>query len=305
VHSGFHQEITDPIGAIRDALEHRTEARILHGESASDRQLKAFRRARQGHLGSVVLGHLVDEDDSSTKANPLSGLSSSPDTAHTKLLLRLNRLQIVLAFAAPRSASRSQPFISKLSERLGEYIQEGASTAELSAFYRKVMVQVCAPVERAHFSRSGLAEPDYDIKHITANSQYRRQIESDIALRQQKKIAAEAAQAAASKRPLQPDNPNNPNGGAKKTKKQKKAEKAAELAKKATAPGKVEHAAGVDKTASPVPLPAKSDKAAWDAFHAQHPGGTHPKTGKAAKSCFDFHHPQGCKRGENCLFFHE
>jgi hypothetical protein len=288
---------------VRAALLNRLTNAIFRDGVAPERASKEINKIRVGDIGSVKLLALCDKEDDSTAADPLRAFARLGSKAGEAITTTLMRLVHVIQLAHPPRAADATPFIDELRINLIRAIDAGVPWTDISAYYRAVMLKVSTPARKFSLGQAdGHSGVKFDVEWVTGESAAKTKLEQAIA----KQVAYDAGKAGARE-----ERANEEGGqpGATRSKRQLKKEeaaarKAAKAQKTAAQPNGVERAPGVDANASREPLPARGNKAAWDDFQKKHPP-VKGADGKEKKVCWDFHHPQGCKRGSACLFAHK
>ena len=134
------------IDSVRGALDRRCERAVLTSaevEVASHDTLRAVHFVRLGRIGKVRLLALIAISDPSSDEDPLGGFSERSD-ADEKFRAGMSRLALAWQVAWPPHAGLVALFCDRLATFIVGKRSGGASWAQLSEYYRCVMLKVDA-----------------------------------------------------------------------------------------------------------------------------------------------------------------
>ena len=253
------------------------------------------------------LFHLAKKEDNGTRAEPLKALVPMSITeAQIAVGNAFERLNHVVAVAHPTLAATAAPFLIEFKKIIVTAIVDGVKMATIGAWVASVFQKVSQPRRYYSFGEGGSSLVDFDIDLLKDDRSDER-VELERATQDQRAIRA--ARSVSGKRPLPRDDDDDKASKLLSNRQKKKAKKASEraapLAAAAAGGDKVTHGAGVVIAAANVPMPAANadlDKQgkldAWKAFNDAHP------SDGAKRACWNYWHPQGCKKGGACPFAH-
>ena len=138
--------IQTQIDSVRGALDRRCERAVLTSaevEVASADTLRAIHFVRLGRIGRVRLLALAALSDSSSDEDPLGGFSARSD-AEEKFRAGMSRLALAWQIAWPPHAGLVALFCDRLATFIIGKRAAGASWAQLSEYYRCLMLKVDA-----------------------------------------------------------------------------------------------------------------------------------------------------------------
>ena len=149
----------EAISNIRTVLDTALERAVLGSKARepSDRLIRALRYARLRRLGRVRLLHLLDKDDSGSKANPLAAFKLlSAREAVSSFSLALSRLQTALMFSFPTHTAESVQFISELQRKCLEAAAVGVSWDDIEIYFSQVLLRADKGLARGTWKTSAL-----------------------------------------------------------------------------------------------------------------------------------------------------
>ena len=123
---------------------------------------------RSGDFSAVKLRHLIGQESSATKEDPLKGFSGPEGLA--ELSQSLTRIQSIVTITMPDLAADVVPFVNALFEVAKTERGEGTAWLDISLFYASVFAKVSRRAERFALAMADAAGPVFDLKFITQQS---------------------------------------------------------------------------------------------------------------------------------------
>ena len=142
--------VEQQIEQVRGALDRRCERAVLTSkeqEVASPEIRRAINQIRLSRVGKARLLELIGFMDSSTDADPLGGFASCP-RPDAQFRRAFARLSLTWQIAWPPHAGLVALFCDRLANHVVSAWEEGASWADLSEYYRCLMLKVDAGTRR-------------------------------------------------------------------------------------------------------------------------------------------------------------
>lgn len=314
--AGLDHALVRKIRDVRGALDKRVETACF-GKTAevAETQRVAVRRARVGNYSGLRWFHLIKKTDNGTNADPLKGLKAFPAAARVGLMQSsLAQLLVIVPIATPVCAATASPFMQQLFKYECEALEAGVSVDTLSAFHALIMRKVTRSTKE-YFTGYGGGDglPKFDTAWITASSEERDEVEREWQQQRAKQVYKQehGSDKGKGKGKDKPPNPGKTGNKGNKNGKRKSgdAEEEEEEEVKATSADLRLKLTQVQRSSSipagpEVPKPLLEDgKLDKDAMRVWEQAAGIEKQG-TKWPCWDFFHPQGCKRGAKCRFHH-
>ena len=257
----------------------------------TDDMQKASKLARAGKFDLIRPSHLgVCATDKGGAGKPLQAIAEARNPLETFRSF-MSKLQALIIKSHPSTAADAIDFLDRFTDVVVDAEKKGASWDEITPFYKRIMEKVTTR-SRLFASAAAIApSPEFNKEWLDERSRARCELNQ---------VVTEAAIAAGLRKAQHESRGNHQNTG-----------KYAHL--KDDANRREPPTSGKDGSAratgvvagAAVPLPKdKNDKARVD-FRAKNPDGHVARKKKEMPPCWDYHHPQGCKRGDRCDFFHK
>jgi hypothetical protein len=295
---------------MRARLERHAHSLLVSDRDAEPdtRTTEIYRKVRAGLIKDVKILHLIGKDDNGTPSEPFKTLKGNPATARQHLQTAIARLSQLVTFLRPKDAPTAIPFFNALQDKLLKYADKNVTWDELGKYYSAIMRRVSSSASAFQLGSSSNALAVFNIEWLKARNDEQETLEDAVHTAMAENVTKRGApsgnspsgsKVAKTKSTKQLENE-------RKQKEESKAKRVAKAKDRDDGKGDVERASGV-QPGKATPRPTKEEKAAWDAFKADHEWGP-PRHGrnpdKKVPPCFDFHNPQGCVHKDKCNFCH-
>lgn len=279
--------------AVRGAIDIATEVSIkADGSEPTEIFRKAIALARQGRFDKIRMGMLLDMTcDNGKKDTLLWELTKAQGGEANAIQQSFNNLVEILIVVHPQCGTTSVTFMHALSKRIAALRRDEVPWAAIGKWHLAIMRRLS--LNSRHFFS---AVPGYtfgvsfDLQLLKERTSELHELEQE----QLKAVAAKAAREAGG------------GGGSKKENGKRTApddtdDKSDKPDKKKT---KTAIAAGVTRgKAVPRPKPKADEWKDWTAKNEKGKSANGKHEDRPA--CWDYHHPQGCKEGDKCDFYHK
>ena len=267
-----------------------TEGAFGEDASLNEEMRKAAKLARAGRIDEIRPSHLgICASDVGGPSKPLQAIAGASTPLEAFRAFMSKMLQVVLK-QHPNAPAATMDFFNSLTDVIVMAVKEGASWDDVTPFYKKIMEKAST---NARLFAAGTAisqAPTFEKSWLEERSRYRCELD---------KAVCEAKIASGAQRAKQ--EAINAMGGASSKQRNNQL-------RKDDPPGNPQiqraRAKGV-ATGDAVLMPKDQKDPARVSFKKDHPNGHVAKKKKEMPACWDFHHPQGCKRGEKCDFYHQ
>ena len=288
----------------RDAMARHVMRMVNEGEdNVADRVQHATSLIAQGRFDKVKLGHLLDEDDNSSKDEPLKFFSNKKD-AGTLFALAISKIIHITTSANPADAPNAIPMLNSIMSKILKLNSKKLPWKLIGRWWAWITRKMAASAKsfgKGSYNKSGAT---FDISWVRQQSSAQDQLNEDLLehLSKRGNFSGEICSDSDSEPNQQPPKRKRGKGLQKKKAALAKKEEGGESpAAKKDDDKKAEHAKGV-KPGKRVPMPAPGTDL-LTAFNTKFGKGKNPK-GKEVFACWDFHNPQGCTWGKKCFFYH-
>ena len=257
------------------------------GENAhlTEEMQKASKLARAGKFDLIRPSHLgISPNDKGGASKPLQVIAEARNPLEAFRSFT-TKLQSLIVKTHPSVAAQSIDFIERFTDVIVDAARKGVSWDDLTPFYRNIMEKITTKSRLFATAAAISPTPTFDMDWLDERSKQRCELNRAIS----------DATIEAGLRKAKHDNrnsyPSNKIGDADKGGEHKK-----------NGDGNARAAGVVAGQAAPLPKDKNDD--ARVRFRKDNPDGHVARKKKTMPPCWDFHHPQGCKRGEKCDFFH-
>lgn len=258
-----------------------TEGAFGEDSHLNEDMQKGAKLARAGKIDAIRPSHLcADINDKGGAAKPLQAITEAKNPLEAFRSFT-SKLQNLIVKTHPSTAAAAIDFIDRLTDIIVEAARKGVSWDDLTLFYRKMMEKVSIKSRLFASAAAITPAPTFDMEWLDERSLPRCELNQ----------AVTEATIALGLRKAKHDNRNNDHGTGTSRSEQKPS-------------GTKARAAGV-AVGEAVPMPKDRKDAVRVQFRKDHPDGHVEKKKKDMPACWDFHHPQGCKRGDKCDFYHK
>ena len=303
MYAGIDPAFISQLESVRARLEkygHQLTSRDVDYQPTEEMR-EVHKAIRAGKINNVRLLHVGKKGaDNGTAALPFKTLKGQEHAAESVLQHCTAQLIETISFLRPGDSPQAMPFLNDLVKKVIKYHQRGVGWDDLGKYWASIMRRVSAPANSFHSATGGKSGANFNISWLSDHNEEMIELE-------------DALDAAREERKRPRDEPKNGSPGSKKKptgvketqkeKQERKKKEADDKRKTAAANGTVARAAGV--AAGPATDKPEKGHADWAAFKASHPGGKGANGKKDnMPACFDFHHGQGCSRGDGCAFHH-